>query len=185
MRVVLLLLSICLVTACAHRPARTVSIEYGDRQTLFFTGKGAAAGMMMDAFMGGAGVAIGIAIDEGIAKDIAAAIQKTNPEFDVRTLVREQLAIVSDKEKIKNLHSIVIEKYGFHVVEGDLVGPVLELTVNCKDNSRKIHSEKNPSSPYRADLALVKNDGAVGLSLLLKAVSEVMHATGSDVLCGS
>ena len=62
------------LSACVSKFA-TPQIVYGDKSTLSFSGKGAAAGMMMDAYMGGAGVAIGIAIDEGIAKDILQIFQ--------------------------------------------------------------------------------------------------------------
>jgi len=51
-----------------QQAAVLVSIENQDR--IRFTGKGAGAGMMMSASMGAMGIAIGVAIDEGIAKEI-------------------------------------------------------------------------------------------------------------------
>lgn len=39
--------------SCVHTSHHAVPVELGDRSSLFFTGKGAAAGIMMDAFMGG------------------------------------------------------------------------------------------------------------------------------------
>ena len=180
MRIVLLLLVSCLTISCAHTRAPSVPVEYGDRQTLYFTGKGAAAGIMMDSLLGGTGVAIGIAIDEGIAKDIAAAIQKVNPEFDIRKLVQEQLLIASDEIATKNWQSLVIEKYGFKVVDGDFVIPVLELGVNCKGGAEKIHVERNPVNSDKAELELIKEDGEIGLSLLQHAVEETVQAKRLD-----
>lgn len=183
MRIILLLLVSCLIISCAHTPAPSIPVEFGDRQTLFFTGKGAAAGIMMDSLLGGVGVAIGIAIDEGIAKDISAAIQKANPEFDIRKLVQEQLVIVSDEVVTKNWQSLVIEKYGFNVVEGDFVSPVLELTVNCKGGAGKIHFERNPTASAKAELELIKKDGEVAENLLRQAVMETIQSTHTSSGC--
>lgn len=185
MRILLLLLASCLIISCAHTPTPSISVEFGDRQTLYFTGKGAAAGIMMDAYLGGAGVAIGIAIDEGIAKDIAAAIQKVNPEFDIRKLVQEQLVVASDVVVTKNWQSLVIEKYGFKVVEGDVVNPVLELTVNCKGGAETINFERDPANSDKAELELIKKDGEIGLNLLQQAVEETMQVQRLGSLCGN
>lgn len=47
-----------------------------------FEGKGAAAGVMMSSSMGPMGVAIGVAIDEGIAKDIRGALDGVDCRMD-------------------------------------------------------------------------------------------------------
>jgi hypothetical protein len=183
MRIILLLLVSCLTISCAHTRAPSVPVEYGDRQTLYFTGKGAAAGMMMDSLLGGTGVAIGIAIDEGIAKDIAAAIQKANPEFDIRKLVQEQLAIASNDVATKNWQSLVIEKYGFKVSDGDYVSPVLELTVNCKGSAKKIHFETDPANSDKTELELIKKNGKVAEDLLRQAVMESIQSKHTGSVC--
>ncbi len=73
-RSILFVITCCLLAACTHSRVQPVDVSFGARETLYFTGRGAAAGIMMDAYLGGAGVAIGIAIDEGIAKDMYAVI---------------------------------------------------------------------------------------------------------------
>lgn len=183
MRIVLLLLASFLITACVHTRTTTISVEFGDRQTLYFTGKGAAAGIMMDAYLGGAGVAVGIAIDEGIAKDISAAIQKSNPEFDIRDVVKKQLVVVSDEISTKNWQSLVIEKYGFQVVDGDFVSPILELAVNCNGSAETIRFERNLANPDKVELDLIKSDGTVGVGLLQQAVEETMTNKRLSALC--
>ena len=185
MRIILLLFVSYLIISCAHTRTPAIPVEFGDRQTLFFTGKGAAAGIMMDSLLGGTGVAIGIAIDEGIAKDIAAAIQKANPEFDIRKLVQEQLAIASDEVATKNWQGLVIEKYGFKVVDGDFVSPVLELTVKCKGGAEKIYFERSPANSNKAELELIKKDGKIGLNLLQQTVEETMQSQRLGSLCGN
>jgi hypothetical protein len=183
MRIILLLLVSCLTISCAHTRAPSVPVEYGDRQTLYFTGKGAAAGMMMDSLLGGTGVAIGIAIDEGIAKDIAVAIQKANPEFDIRKLVQDNLVMVGGEVPTKNWQSVVVEKYGFKVVDGDFVSPVLELTVDCEGGAEIIQFERSPADSAKAELELIKKDGDVGLNLMQQAVKDTMQAKRLNSLC--
>lgn len=184
-RFISLLLLCCLVIACAHKHSPSIPVELGERQTLYFTGKGAAAGIMMDAYLGGAGVAIGIAIDEGIAKDISAAIQKSTPEFDIRDLVTKQLEVVSDEVGTKNWQNVVIEKYGFKIVDGDFVSPILELAVNCNGSAEAIHFEPNLANPDKVELDLIKRDGSVGVGLLQYAVEETIQTKHLGSLCGN
>jgi hypothetical protein len=44
--------------SCAPFSTTKLEIQYNDRQTLAFTGKGAAAGIMLDSILGRAGIAI-------------------------------------------------------------------------------------------------------------------------------
>lgn len=184
-RSILFVVACCLLAACTHSSVEKVGVSFGVRETLHFTGRGVAAGIMMDAHLGGAGVAVGIAIDEGIAKDLSAAIKKSNPEFDIRDIVKKQVVSVSDEVVMNNWQSIVIEKYGFEVVDGDFVSPVLELTVNCKGGAEKIHFERNLANSDKAELELVKKDGKIGLNLLQQAVAETMQAKHLGSLCGN
>ena len=112
-----------LILGCATKTVAPQNITYGERSTLNFTGKGAAAGMMMDAYMGGAGVAIGIAIDEGIAKDIAANLASRPGGFDMLALMGQELkstAKITNKKR-KQIFStrIIVETYGFRSAKGD------------------------------------------------------------------
>lgn len=183
MRIAFLLVLSCFVLSCTHTQKQPIPVSFGDRDALFFTGKGAAAGIMMDAFLNGAGVAIGIAIDEGIAKDISAAIQKANPQFDIRNLVREQLVTVSKELVTENWQGLVIEKYGFQVGDGDFVSPVLELRVNCTDGARPIRFEKDSTVSNEAELGLIKTDGKVAEGLLQRAVVETIDSGRLSSMC--
>lgn len=171
-RFISLLLLCYLVIACAHKHSPSIPVELGERQTLYFTGKGAAAGIMMDAYLGGAGVAIGIAIDEGIAKDISAAIQKSNPEFDIRDLVKKQLVVVSDEVVTKNWQSIVIERYGFQSAAEDKVLPLLKFQLICKSQTaHKIEFSPDENDAISFDRA--KTDGALAEKKINKAVEKL------------
>jgi hypothetical protein len=82
-----------LLGACVSKSAQAPDVIFADRITLAFTGKGAAAGMMMDAYLGGAGVAIGIAIDDGIAKNIAENITNSYPDFNILSVVKKSCSV--------------------------------------------------------------------------------------------
>lgn len=155
-------------------------VELGDRSSLFFTGKGGAAGIMMDAFMGGAGVAIGIAIDEGIAKDIHLAIQKENPQFDIKMYVESVLEKNHKKQGLKKWQRLTIERYGFQIIEGDFVVPVLEFTVTCiggEDSLFKL--ERDSMALYEIELDVIKQSGKLAQQLLYQAVDQAFQ---SDLL---
>lgn len=166
-----------LILSCTHNPATMISIGLGDRQTLYFTGKGAAAGMMMDAFLGGAGVAIGIAIDEGIAKDISSALQINNPKFSMDVLVKD---VLRDEAKhglnLDGLKSIVIEKYGFQSAPDDRVVALLELQLMCEsgasNNIKFVPSKSSQSITFEQ----AKTDGKLVENQLREAVEELLKS---------
>ena len=162
------------IAACTSVPPNSVDIGYGERQTLYFTGRGAAAGIMMDSLLGGTGVAIGIAIDEGISKDIAAAISVNNPNFSMGALVKDALdGAVSQGVNIDGLKSVIIEKYGFQSAPDDTVIPLLELQLVCRSGL----IQKINFVPNEVDRALpfdkVKTDGSLAEKALRGAVEAI------------
>jgi 3-oxoacyl-[acyl-carrier-protein] synthase-1 len=60
------ILIIALLQACASIKQPKISIEFSDPDRIRFSGKGAGAGVMMSSSMGVMGIAIGVAIDEGM-----------------------------------------------------------------------------------------------------------------------
>lgn len=185
MRIPFLLLLSCLISSCTHTRTLSIPVEFGDRQTLYFTGKGIVAGIMMDSLLGGAGIAIGIAIDEGIAKDIFAAIQKANPEFDIRKHIESLLVSNRGRATTKNWQKLTVDRYGFQVVDGDFVVPVLEFTVSCT-NATKVpfNLEKDSISAYKVDLATIKNNGKAAQRLLHQGVAQILQWKRVKTFCG-
>lgn len=137
-----------LFVGCAHKLVDKVEVSSGERGQLYFTGRGSAAGMMMDSLLGGAGIAIGIAIDEGIAKDISSALLINNPKFSMAALVKDVLREqAKEGVNLNGLKSIVIEKYGFQSAPDDRVVPLLELQLTCESGaSSNIKFVPNESS---------------------------------------
>jgi len=79
----LLILIALVFTGCASisAPSSKVIVAYEGNPVLHFEGKGSAAGIMLMGAMGPAGIAIGVAIDVGIAKDIAKAYKQSRSDF--------------------------------------------------------------------------------------------------------
>lgn len=100
------------------------SIEYKDPNHVRFSGRGAGAGMMMSGSMGPMGIAIGFAIDEGIAKEIRETAASAGISFDglfrehiqASTAVPVQWLDDSDNKDADTIYRI--EKYGFVLVRG-------------------------------------------------------------------
>lgn len=192
----LLLLSIKLgllaliLLSCATKPQVPVQVKIGDRSNLAFTGKGAAAGMMMDAYMGGVGVAIGIAIDEGIAKDIATNLAKYPSGFSITSLVEKNLladskhrySIKLDSTKIPRVANtdtskqIVIDTYGFRTFpgEGDKVTAWLKVRFINNANNIVVTYPDDFDSPQTLELIEVKTNPELAYQLLNNAVDLVI-----------
>lgn len=135
-RIIIYFIACVFLAACVHSRSERVGIVFGERESLYFTGRGSAAGVMMDSLLAGTGVAIGIAIDEGIAKDIAAAIFAHNPEFSMISLVAEELHKSENKGlDFGDLHLININKYGFQAAANDAVVPLIEFQLKCSSGA--------------------------------------------------
>ena len=182
MRVIYVVVMLFFV-ACAVNNHDDIQVAYGEHQTLYFTGRGVAAGIMMDSLLGGTGVAIGIAIDEGISKDIAAAISVNNPSFSMGALVKDALdGTVSQGVNIDGLKSVIVEKYGFQSAPDDTVIPLLELQLVCRSGL----IQKINFVPNELDRALpfdkVKTDGSLAEKALRGAV-EVIFSQHRPSVC--
>lgn len=171
MRIILLLLTCCLITSCTQTRTPSIEVTYGERQSLYFTGRGSAAGIMMDSVLGGAGIAIGIAIDEGIAKDISVAILASNPDFSMKVLIEEALRA---RKLVAGLRSVVIDKYGFQAAPDDNVIPLMQLKFICiSGSSHKVSfvtNENVTAIPFEQS----KTNGRLVEKLLRDAVAELL-----------
>ena len=184
MRGLIISISLALaLTACAHNQhsAKNVSVLPGERSELYFTGRGSAAGIMMDAYMSGAGVAIGIAIDEGIAKDIAAALLLSNPEFSMPALVQSELREHSKNgTQIKGLKSIVIDKYGFQSAPDDKVVPLLEFTFVCDPQISQQVKYKPADDSKAIGIEQAKTEGKLVEVQIREAVGELIKSSALE-----
>ncbi len=135
---ILLLASVCfgLMGGCATAPP-PVDITITDDRVRFH-GKGAGAGMMLMSSMGPMGIAIGVAIDEGIGKDIDASARKAG--LDMRSITQSAI----DKVGAVHLRSIVIERYGFVTRSGDNDPVAAQLHLSATNTEGKEIMVKYP-----------------------------------------
>ncbi len=167
-----------LLFACAQQPASTVNIL--SESPLQFSGKGAGAGMMLSSAMGPMGIAIGFAIDEGIAKDIRATALKGNVVVEeiLQKELKKKPSIVSNKA----ITSINIDRHGFITWPGgdDLVMSQFHITINDNEKNSLIikFPEDFSSSEAFLDeaetLSDIKQDSDKIRALLTYAVSATL-----------
>lgn len=158
------------LSACASLGVK-FEIDYADRDSLNFTGPGSATGIMLDGVMDGAGVAIGIAIDQGIAKDISNNILRHDPKFDFRDLLRQKL----NRSSISGLESIKIQTYGFKSAPGkDLVSAWLKLDVVKNGTAFHINYPDDFADIRTEKFVKIKENASIAVELLIHAIDEVI-----------
>ena len=143
MLVLLYRLTICLVLlwgllGCQSLDTKKLDlmpVQYPKKERLEFTGRGGAAAMMMSGTMGAMGIAIGVAIDEGIAKDLHASASRGG--FDAKAVVsgvlrRYGFAVqhFDEKESTRTemRRHLAIQHLGFRSA-GDQITPWVEVTL--------------------------------------------------------
>lgn len=109
------------ISGCAgHRVSSSVqanlNIEFGypDPNRVRFSGKGAGAGMMLMSSMGAMGVALGVAIDEGIAKEIEETALSNNVNYlaMLKASLTDWLAAMPEAKQANKI-KVKIARYGF------------------------------------------------------------------------
>ena len=175
-----LLFSACSSLQGNQQPEFSVNIAEPER--VRFSGKGAGAGMMLMSSMGSMGIAIGVAIDEGIAKEINEAAVAEN--IDVRALVKTAF---SQTQGAKNIQSVNVERYGFVTRSGDGDPAVAELKMDvvCKDESTSSIAypvDKNDEMLPAEKLENLKSDGKATIALLQASLGYAVSKNGTVCL---
>lgn len=103
-----------------------VEIHYNSPDRISFQGKGAGAGIALMSSMGPVGIAIGVAIDEGIAKEIRDTAKAGDVDF--KTLLKDSVATM---DILKDADRIDVKRYGFVIKNGskDYVAAEVRVTV--------------------------------------------------------
>ncbi|MFL0805487.1 MAG: hypothetical protein K6L81_17370 [Agarilytica sp.] len=121
-----------LLISCATTP-RNIDVTVTDPDRIRFQGKGAGAGMMLMSSMGAMGIAIGVAIDEGIGKDIDTTARAA--ELNIQDIV-----VTAAKASELPVTGLTVERYGFVTRSGDddPVAAQLHITVLQKDGTKRL-----------------------------------------------
>lgn len=171
MRKILTLGAIALIlSACTNLPSTNISITEPDR--IRFHGKGAGAGVMLMSSMGPMGIAIGVAIDEGIGKDIDQAAKASG--FDVQQLLLQHLPAKH------NITAITIERYGFVLRSGkdDPAAPQLHIAATKTDGEItqiKYPEEFDEKEVSAYPLEQLKQDGQLTIKAFGNALPKIIE----------
>lgn len=201
MRRLVYILILFTVSACSTSPAfspdkpiafspLSFSIELPSQNRLRFTGKGAGAGMMLMSSMGATGIAVGIAIDEGIGKDIEGALHTEDFDFQAELLSALESALVLNCH-ITNDINVVTERYGFKTHgQADFSDPIsveLKLKMEFSGQTSIVvdYPEKFNGELHLIPLEEAKINGAIAkgafqkvLALVIKDVRTRFLSTG-------
>jgi hypothetical protein len=123
-----------------------VQVDIQEGQRLSYSGKGAGAGVMLAGTMGPMGIAIGAAIDVGIAKKIEEQALQAN--FDLRNVIEEAFESAATPGDL----NVTVLRYGFENAQAhdDIVDPVtpfleLEIAYDCRGGCENVHSLRVPN----------------------------------------
>jgi len=128
---------VLLLTACANfipfKKPQKVEVVIGPNVKIEYTGKAAGAGMMLSSSMGPMGMAIGVAIDVGIGKEIQKNAESN--QISLAQVLKEQL----ESAELPNVSSIALEitKIEFKSARGEGDPTSLNVELQVSKNGKK------------------------------------------------
>ncbi len=144
-----------------------------------FSGKGSAAGPMLMTSLGPSGIAVGIAIDVGIGKEIKAAMDRSNPNWfaGLSTRFKNELPqICSGAENTNALCSeetllVSIREIGFKTTGGkdDPTHPFLSFTLESEGN-REVQRYVLETPELTKPLETLKSNGNLAIKMLMSLI---------------
>lgn len=177
------------MSACSFAQKRqelAFIVKVPESTLIRFEGKGAAAGVMMSSSMGPMGIAIGAAIDEGIAKDIRSALDHVDCKLEhvvggsFETVSRQHsVAVMPALDSGSDADILIhVDRVTFRVQpsERDLTLAEVSLRMEKSGVSREL------ASAYLSDdagklipLEEIRADGGKACELLRELVSRVFE----------
>lgn len=185
---IVLILALSLI-GCAsffNPTPQEVNVTLPDPNRISFQGKGAGAGMALMSTMGPMGIALGVAIDEGIAKDLRKSAETVG--FDIQKVIsqavlessQEQWEVDPANEITADLE-VRIKLYGFKTTGGADDATSAEIEAELIKQGKviaNVHypndfgSEDNSIDSYPLDT--LKQEGVKAKRLLDEAIHQVI-----------
>lgn len=155
------------LAGCSSLTAKDAQVKVDFKQPIriHFSGKGAGAGMMLMSAMGPMGVAIGVAIDEGIAKDIQSAFDATGAELS--QYLRNQFA-QSCAANSQSPRHITVSRVEFKMVQGDGAAVMISGLISAGREDAVLGADIEAINRNHFDLTALKQDGF----LVRKAIAQ-------------
>jgi hypothetical protein len=183
--IALMILQLAACSVLSSNPTKSVNLQFKEPNRISFQGKGAGAGIALMGAMGPVGIALGVAIDEGIAKDIREAVSEEKGDSNkfVTRLVTNQIEAqgysVALNSKQQTVPVITIKRYGFKIMNGSTDATAAEWDVEIElESGKKVKvqypKDFNKDSIKTYVLADLKKDGKLGAELLTESLSRVL-----------
>lgn len=183
--IALMILQLAACSVLSPNPTKSVNLQFKEPNRISFQGKGAGAGIALMGTMGPVGIALGVAIDEGIAKDIRKAVSEEKGDSNkfVTGLVTNQIESqgysVVLNSKPQTVPFITIKRYGFKIINGSTDATAAEWDVEIElESGKKVKvqypKDFNKDSIKTYVLADLKKDGKLGAELLTESLSRVL-----------
>ncbi|MEY8199828.1 MAG: hypothetical protein RPS47_11360 [Colwellia sp.] len=178
-------ISACSIFTSQPAPKKTIKMEFSEPNRIQFQGKGAGAGIALMGVMGPMGISLGVAIDEGIAKDIRKAIAKEVGNIDAfllaeldRNLAANDVKIVAQSSASK-YPILKIKKIGFKIINGSTDATSAEWRIELTTALGKTTTVNYPNDFDKSTiktyvLAALKVDGKLGAGLLRESLKKVL-----------
>ncbi|XOV78397.1 MAG: hypothetical protein ACFHVJ_15805 [Aestuariibacter sp.] len=177
---ILLVVAVLMTSACStlqnSQLTPSIDVQYPEQNRIRFSGKGSGAGMMLMSSMGPMGVAVGVAIDEGIGKDIQSVADAQNIQLTphIEKAFRDW---VSGQETLFGKSVVLkIERYGFITQPGSNDPVTAEIKLQYSSDQSQWTTINFPKDfngeadiPV-APLDVIKTDGQVIESLFVEAL---------------
>ncbi|MGR6872660.1 hypothetical protein ACU6U9_10220 [Pseudomonas sp. HK3] len=159
----------------------TIATSWNEPHKFYFQGKGAGAGMALMATMGAMGMAIGVAIDEGISKDISKTQQASGKTVkDLLNEINSTSGFHINWQNTNNntLPSLVIERIGFNIVRGgnDATGVKIKALYTDIEGKKTQLNYPKDSPEYKAQsfpLEQLKTNSKLANQLLIEGFEEI------------
>lgn len=176
-----------MLTGCAtHQPQQEqvpqYSIVIDEPQRIRFSGKGAGAGMMLSSSVGPMGIAIGVAIDEGIAKDIHAAFEADGHSLDalVKSAIDEAYELKGYKALVAKTGGegavVHLRRIGVKMSQGENVVADFDGEIRWGAGVAQLPPVEVADDASPVPLELVKKDGDVTFDLLRRALATAVYS---------
>jgi hypothetical protein len=183
--IALMILQLAACSMLSSNPTKSVNLQFKEPNRISFQGKGAGVGIALMGAMGPVGIALGVAIDEGIAKDIREAVSEEKGDSNkfVTRLLTNQIEAqgysVALNSKQQTVPVITIKRYGFKIMNGSTDATAAEWDVEIElESGKKVKvqypKDFNKNSIKTYVLADLKKDGKLGAELLTESLSRVL-----------
>ncbi|MBB1422062.1 hypothetical protein H5200_09045 [Pseudoalteromonas sp. SG43-7] len=167
----IIILSLLMLLGC--QTLNTIPIEVNISQEVTFSGKGAGAGIALMSAMGPSGLAIGLAIDVGIAKEIKKNITHQQLESSIKSILSKYNSVQLQNDHI-HYFEITTLKFQSFSDDSDPTAVIIEGNILFKDERLLPFSNISYYEKYITPLMLLKSKKSESNALILENIEHLI-----------